>query len=73
MIGQGLAKGGAIRAKMSQQSPNLASFRNSLGLTGKQLAAYYFYDTLDPSKYGDSKINFQLPKSIECLTDPTKC
>jgi hypothetical protein len=28
---------------------------------------------LDPSKYGDSKINFQLPKSIECLTDPAKC
>ena len=73
VIGQGLSKAGAIRAKMQQQSPNLNAFRNSLGLNAKQLAAYYFFDTLDPSKYGQSHINMQLPKSVECLTDPSKC
>lgn len=48
VIGVGLSKAGAIKAKMSQQSPNLKSLQSTLGLTAKQLAAYYFYEQFNP-------------------------
>jgi regulator of protease activity HflC (stomatin/prohibitin superfamily) len=73
IIGQGLAKAGAIKAKMSQQSPNLKSLVNTLGLTPKQLAVYYFYENLDPEMIGFMNMNLGMPNDVQCLFDPTKC
>lgn len=44
VIGEGLSKSGAIRAKITQQAPNLKALQTTLVLSSKQLAAYYFYD-----------------------------
>jgi hypothetical protein len=73
VIGEGLAKAGAIKAKMTQQAPNLAKLQQTLGLSSKQLAAYYFYEEFDVSQFGYSNVNMGMPSNVQCLFDPTKC
>ena len=58
---------------MTQQTPNLAKLVTSLGLSSKQLAAYYFYDQVNIANLGDVNMNMGLPKYVECFTDSTKC
>ena len=73
VIGEGLSKAGSIKAKMNQQGTNLKNIENTLGLSQQQLAAYYFYEALEPGKYGELRINMGMPKSLECFSDSTKC
>ena len=73
VIGEGLSKAGSIRAKLNQQGQNIKTLVATLGLSQHQLAAYYFYEALDPAKYGHFRVNMGQPKSIECFSDPTKC
>ncbi|CDW76860.1 UNKNOWN [Stylonychia lemnae] len=68
---EGEAKSGAISAKFNEQSQVLRNLKNSLDFSQKQLAAYYFYEMLDFSKYGSSNINIDTPQYIQCISTGT--
>ena len=71
--GNGLAKAAAIQAKFNQQSQQLKNLTTTLGLSQRQLAAYYFYEMQSLSNFKRVDLNLDMPKTVQCMFDASQC